>query len=42
MATKLEKRKQAHQRRKMRVRKHVSGTNERPRMVISRSTTFRV
>jgi large subunit ribosomal protein L18 len=40
MATKLEKSKRAHQRRKMRVRKRVSGTSERPRLVVNRSLKY--
>lgn len=40
MATKLEKRKQAHKRRKMRVRKRVSGTAARPRLVVNRSLRY--
>lgn len=40
MATNLEKRKQAHRRRKMRVRKRISGTAERPRLVVGRSLRF--
>ncbi|MFH0882997.1 MAG: 50S ribosomal protein L18 [bacterium] len=40
MATKLEKSKQAHQRRKMRVRKSISGTSDRPRLVVNRSLRY--
>lgn len=40
MATNLQKRKQAQQRRKMRVRKRVSGTQERPRLVVNRSLKY--
>jgi large subunit ribosomal protein L18 len=40
MATKLDKRKQAHRRRKMRVRKRVNGTAERPRLVVNRSLKY--
>ena len=40
MATKIEKRKIAHRRRKMRVRKKISGTAERPRLVVNRSLRY--
>jgi len=40
MATKHEKMKAAHKRRKMRVRKRVSGTAERPRMSVTRSLKY--
>jgi large subunit ribosomal protein L18 len=40
MATKLEKHKQAHQRRKMRVRKRINGTSERPRLVVNRTLRY--
>ncbi len=40
MATRLEKRKIAHRRRKMRVRKKVSGTTVRPRLVVDRSLRY--
>lgn len=40
MSTNLQKRKQAHLRRKMRVRKRISGTQERPRLVVNRSLKY--
>jgi len=40
MSTKLEKSKLAHKRRKMRVRKRVNGSTERPRLVVNRSLKY--
>jgi large subunit ribosomal protein L18 len=40
MATRSDKQKIAHRRRKMRVRKKISGTAARPRLVVNRSLRF--